>query len=150
MTGQERFASIVLWALRLVLAAIFLFAGVTKALDPIGFLTVVHDFDLLQDPWNAWLAMGLPWLEIITGVALLTPWLALGGSLSAAGMLMLFIGALVSAWARGMAIDCGCFGGGSAEISSYLNVISLRVFLLGLCGVVFWLLWHERRSGEMG
>ncbi len=148
MTGQDRFALIALWAIRLFLVGIFLVAGVGKVLDPIGFLTVVRDFELLSDPWAAWLAMGLPWLEIATAIALLTPWLAMGGAAVAGGMLTIFIGALASAWARGMAIDCGCFGGGSDLLTTYLDVISIRLGLLVMCGVVFWLLWQETQKRQ--
>ena len=35
-------------------------------------------------------------------------------SIVAAGIMVLFIGAIISVWARGMLIDCGCFGGGGA------------------------------------
>ena len=153
MSGQDRFALITLWCFRLLLAGIFLYAGLLKVLDPIGFLTVVRDFDILSDPYAAWLSMGLPWLEIMTGIALLTPWLALGGAVVAAGMLTTFIGALLSAWLRGMEIDCGCFGGGSGSdsLTSYMDIISIRVVLLVFCAVVFWLLMnrtnHARSNG---
>ena len=148
MTGKDRFALIAVWAIRLLLAGIFLAAGVSKVLDPIRFTNVVRDFELVHDPWAAWLAMGLPWLEIFTAIAILTPWFALGGTLLAGGMLTVFIGALASAWARGMAIDCGCFGGGGDLLHSYMDVISLRVLLLVLCGLVFWLLWQDAKRQQ--
>jgi len=55
---------------------------------------------------------GLPALEIIIGLLLI---LGLGTRIVAATsavLLTLFIIGIASAWARGLQIDCGCFGGG--------------------------------------
>jgi putative oxidoreductase len=43
-----------------------------KVADPISFLDDVRSFDLLGDPWAAWVAMGLPWLEILAGLAVMS------------------------------------------------------------------------------
>ena len=54
----------------LIIAAIFIYAGVLKVLDPVQF---AHDIDHYQIlPWSmaVGLAFYLPWLEIFCGLAL--------------------------------------------------------------------------------
>ena len=58
--------------LRLLLGALFVYSGWVKAMDPIEFLGSIRTFHILEDPYAAWVAMGLPWLEIAAGAALLT------------------------------------------------------------------------------
>ena len=64
----------------------------------------------------------LPWFEIALGVLVLV---GVGTRLVAvisAGLLLLFIAGVAQAWARGLSIDCGCFGGGgevAPEKTSY-------------------------------
>ena len=48
-------------------------------------------------------------------------------------LLLVFIGATASVWARGLQIDCGCFGGGgrsAADATSYLRDIGRDGLLL--------------------
>ena len=117
--------------LHLVFGGVFVYAGVLKAWNPQTFLDDVRSFDLLGDPWAAWLAMGLPWLEIFAGLAVITGVLRRGGLLVLNGALLGFLGAIALSWYRGIDIRCGCFG--SAEASSnYLELILRDVLLLAL------------------
>jgi uncharacterized membrane protein YphA (DoxX/SURF4 family) len=61
---------------------------------------------------------GLPFLEIALVLLLLV---GLGTRIAAiiSGVLLLvYIGSIASVWARGISIDCGCFGGGGAVATS--------------------------------
>lgn len=95
---------------RIVLAGVFLYAGTLKALNPQEFLLDVRSFQMLRDPWAAWLALGLPWLEIFCGVALLLGGWTRGACLVLGGLLLVFAAAFIQAWARGIDVTCGCFG----------------------------------------
>ena len=56
---------------------------------------------------------GLPFVEIALGLLLIVgPAHPDRGDRSAAGLMVVFIAAVASAAARGLSIDCGCFGGG--------------------------------------
>jgi len=124
--------------MHLVFGGVFVYAGVSKAWNPQAFLDDVRSFDLLGDPWAAWLAMGLPWLEIFAGLAVITGVLRRGGLLVLNGALVGFLGAIALSWHRGIDIRCGCFG--SAEASSnYVELILRDVLLLALG------LWLMRR-----
>ncbi len=99
---------------RLALAAVWLLSGVPKALDPDQTYVAVRAYQVLPPTGVELVAAVLPWLEIALAVLLL---LGLGTRAVAAvsaGLLAVFIAGVTQAWARGLSIDCGCFGGGGA------------------------------------
>lgn len=96
------------WAFGIV----FLWSGWLKVQDPAQFLVSIRSFHMLPDPFAAWLALALPWLEIFAGLAVLTGWLRSGGLFLLNASLVVFAIALTSAWARGLDVECGCFGSG--------------------------------------
>lgn len=116
---------------RWLLAAVFLYAGITKAADPATFARQIHNYHLM--PWWAVhpVAILLPWLEITASV-LLVPgiWVVEAASLLA-GLTVLFIAAVGWALYRKFHIPCGCFG--RDGMVSWLHIIS-NVGLLLLMG----------------
>lgn len=127
--------------LHLLFGGVFVYAGALKAWDPAAFVMDVRSFELLRDPLAAWLAMALPWLEIFAGLAVMTGILRAGGLLILNVTLLFFLVAILSAWARGLDIQCGCFGGG-AGTTDYVELIVRDVVLLAL-GV--WLAFSPRK-----
>lgn len=117
------------------LAAIFLFAAVPKILDPAGFAQDVTHYALLPDAAVNGVAVLLPWIEAVGALALLTGFAAEGGLVLANLLLLLFLGALGQAWARGLDIDCGCFGHGTGGASVALSFLRDLLFFL-LAGAV--------------
>ena len=93
-------------------AAVFIWAGWLKVQDPAQFLVSIRGYRILPDPFAAWVALALPWLEIFAGLAVLTGWLRRGGLLLLNASLVIFGIALLTAWARGLDIECGCFSSG--------------------------------------
>jgi putative oxidoreductase len=123
-------------AFRLILAGVFLWAGLLKLADPRAFAVDVRSFHLVSDPWVAWIALGLPWLEIFASLALMAaPW-RLAGATALGGMLLIFLGGILSAWARGLDISCGCFGAMGTGKSNYAFLIARNLALLALCAAV--------------
>ena len=123
---------------------VFVYAGILKVMDPMSFLDDIRSFDLLADPWAAWLAMGLPWLEIFAGLAVMSGALRSGGLLILNGSLLIFLAAISISWWRGIDIRCGCFGHADAT-SNYYDLI-LRDLLLLIAGVV--LAWHGKPKAK--
>jgi putative oxidoreductase len=117
--------------LHLLFGGVFVYAGAIKAWDPAAFLLDIRSFELLPDPWAAWLAMGLPWLEIFAGLAVMSGLLRSGGLLLLNGCLLVFLVAILSAWARGLDIRCGCFGNGDSQ-SEYVELLVRDLVLLAL------------------
>jgi uncharacterized membrane protein YphA (DoxX/SURF4 family) len=99
---------------RFGLAAVWLVSGLLKALDPDQTYVAVRAYDVLPDGGVEVVAALLPWIELALGVLLLA---GIGTRLVAAlsaALLLVFVAGVAQAWARGLSIDCGCFGGGGA------------------------------------
>ncbi len=96
---------------------VFIYAGVLKALDPVGFANDIDNYKIL--PWaiGVRLAFYLPWLEIFCGLALVAHRLYLGGLSILTALISVFIVATVAAKVRGLDITCGCFGHASKNWS---------------------------------
>ncbi|SDI98131.1 Methylamine utilisation protein MauE [Actinokineospora alba] len=125
--------------LRLGLAAVWLVSGWIKVSDPNQTFIAVQAYDLLPSAMVSVVAAAMPFLELALGVLLLA---GLGTRLSAVLstlVLLAFIGAVAQSWARGLSIDCGCFGGGGPvaegqtkypqEIARDIGFLALAVWL---------------------
>lgn len=127
-------------AFRLVLTAVFLWAGVSKLRGPNLFATDIAAFRLLPaDDVAPGLALAvayyLPWLEILCAAGLWLPrWRTAALGVGTA-LLVGFTLALGSAWARGIALNCGCFGGG--ESTNLPLAIGRNLVLLGICALLW-------------
>ena len=97
---------------RLGLAAVWLVSGALKLADPGQTLIAVQAYDVLPDALENVVALALPLVELVLGLfllaGLLTRWVA-GAALV---LLVVLIAGIAQSWARGLSIDCGCFGGG--------------------------------------
>jgi putative oxidoreductase len=128
---------------RLLVGGVFVVAGGLKALDPAHFAADIDHFRLLPYFAVAPLALYLPWLEIICGLAVFTGGGRRGALVLLLAMTLVFIAAIASAWMRGLDIRCGCFGAASTAPLSYD-----LAFDLVLCGVLVWLWRTEGRPGS--
>jgi len=98
---------------RLTLAGIFIYASLDKIAHPAAFAKDVYNYQILPDALINLTALVLPWLELLLGLFLLAGiWLP-GAVLTANGLLIVFLAALVFNLARGLDINCGCFSTGS-------------------------------------
>lgn len=99
---------------RLGLAAVWLISGGIKAADSGQTYVAVRAYDVLPLDAVGPVAAVLPWLELALGLLLLVGLGVRAVAVVSAILLLVFIAGLVQAWVRGLAIDCGCFGGGGA------------------------------------
>lgn len=95
--------------LRLVLGGIFIASSVGKIHDPGAFARIVHNYQLLPDVLINFVAIILPWLELVLGMCLLGGFWLPGAVTLTSGLLVVFFGALVFNVARGLDVHCGCF-----------------------------------------
>jgi uncharacterized membrane protein YphA (DoxX/SURF4 family) len=112
--GSARVRGIVGTVARLGLAAVFLVSGVLKAIDPDATYVAVRAYDVLPKLGVELVAGVLPWLEIVIGLLLLAGIATRAVAVVSAVLLLGFMAGVAQAWARGLSIDCGCFGGGGA------------------------------------
>ena len=94
----------------IIIAAVFIYAGAIKVLDPVQFAIDIDNYKIL--PWtiSVGLAFYLPWLEILCGLALIMRRLYLGGLSILTALVAVFLVATIAAKVRGLDITCGCFG----------------------------------------
>jgi putative oxidoreductase len=98
------------YTLRILIAALFVFAAATKLPDPGSFAQQIANYQLTPWPVTAGLAVLLPALELCVGLCLLLGRWESGALVWTAILLTVFSAALAAAIARGLSIDCGCFG----------------------------------------
>ena len=126
-------------AFRIILGSLFLYAGIAKIVDPMGFSLSIYNYKLLPDGLINVAAILLPWLEVIVGGSLLLGIGAAGGALIATALFSIFAGALTINLIRGLDIACGCFStaasGGS--ISGFYLFRDLSLLLMSLQVLLF-------------
>lgn len=97
---------------RLILGGTLIVAGYLKFDELDKSQMAVRAYELLPIPLANFMGIFLPFFELAIGILLV-----LGASTRIAafssGLLMFaFMIGISQAWARGLSIDCGCFGGG--------------------------------------
>ncbi|MBE7159310.1 MAG: DoxX family membrane protein [Rhodospirillales bacterium] len=109
--GKRRAGQIVRWGLRLFLSGLFAYAGVVKMRDAQAFADSVASFRLLPNVLITPTALTLPPFELLAALLALSAgrW-GRAGAFCLLTMLLIFTLALVSALARDLSVDCGCFG----------------------------------------
>lgn len=135
---------------RLGLAAVWLVSGWIKFSDPTQTIVAVRAYQLLPEVFVRPVAAGLPVLELVLGLLLLIGMAVRPVAAVSAAVLVTLIVAIVSAWSRGLSIDCGCFGGGGlAEVDDwdYAREI-LRD--LGFLALSAWLIVFPRSPAALG
>jgi len=122
---------------RVLLGGVLILAGVLKAKAPYEAAAAVRAYQVLPNSLASLLGYALPWLEIGTGLLLVLGVAVKKSAWFGGALMVLFIVAISQAWARGLSIDCGCFGNGGAVapgLTKYLQEI-LRDLGLTLCAI---------------
>ncbi|MEO5980792.1 MAG: MauE/DoxX family redox-associated membrane protein [Pedococcus sp.] len=131
---------------RLVLGGVVLVAGLLKVAHLETSARAVRAYQLLPYDVAGYVGYALPILEVAVGLLLVlglfTRWSAVVGGF----LMVVFIFGITTAWARGLSIDCGCFGKGGTIASAqtqYPQEIARDVGLL-LCAT--WLALRPRTA----
>jgi len=122
-------------AARLLLAGVLGVAGLLKLPDPAQSVRAVRAYDLLPEGVVQAVGYGLPILEVALAVLLLIGLATRLAAVGAAVLMGLFLIGVGSAAARGLTIDCGCFGGGGLvppTETRYASELVRDTALLGL------------------
>ncbi len=122
MRLETKTARIAALVARVGLAAVFAFAAVPKIIDPGGFAADIATYHFVPDSLIGLMAVALPLLEITVAAALLLGIEARGASVVAAGMLVAFTTGMAQAMARGIDLECGCFGSATQTTVSVTTV----------------------------
>ena len=127
---------------RLVTGGVWIYAGALKLPDPDASVAAVRAYELLPGDSAVTVGYLLPILEVVVGAMLVLGVLVRGAAVVSALLFLAFIVGIISVWARGIEIDCGCFGGGGYdpdatskypwEIARDTGLLALSVFLVWL------------------
>ena len=122
--------------LRITFGIILIYASIDKILHPFQFAQVIENYQVLGVHLSRWLAIWLPWLELITGILLITGiWLDAAITVNLA-MMSVFLIAIFQAYIRDLNVECGCFstqGGTHIGFTKLLFNISLLIGSLIMC-----------------
>jgi uncharacterized membrane protein YphA (DoxX/SURF4 family) len=127
----------VVFAARLILGVVFIYASLEKIQNPAGFAQAIYNYRMVPEALINIMAIVLPWLELICGILIIVGVFVRGSALLIGAMLAVFIVALSSAILRGLDISCGCFtleGGrgiaGKTLVEDILLMICVAIALL--------------------
>ncbi len=134
MSREGRLLGVVGLAIRLAAAAIWLVAGIAKLFGLQHFRSTVAAYKLLPHALVTPFAYGLPFAETFTGLYLLLGLLVAPAAALTCVLMLAFLIAQAQAWARGLSLDCGCFGTLSQQRVGFWSIA--RDAALGLPGLV--------------
>ena len=130
---------------RVVVGLVWVVAGVLKLPDPNENVRAVRAYELLPESVVPVVGHALPVLEILIGVCLLLGLLTRVAAVVSVVLLAAFVIGISSVWARGLSIDCGCFGGGAGPTENAQAKYPWELARdVGLLLLSVWLVWRPR------
>jgi uncharacterized membrane protein YphA (DoxX/SURF4 family) len=126
---NDRFQPVVTLLARLILGGVLLAAGGLKVFKPTDSANAVAAYKLMPTEIAHLIGYALPWLEVAIGLLLIVGFMVRPAAVFSGLIMIVFIGAIASVWARGMLIDCGCFGGGGEIDPSLASEVRMNYFI---------------------
>lgn len=129
-----------LFVSRLILGALFIYASYDKAINPLGFAQIMHNYRVAPPSLINIASVMLPWIELLAGVLLIIGCKARGANLLIIGLLVFYIVLLTVTMIRGINVSCGCFSTSQAAKSNLLDVIfrDIGMLILGIHILLFY------------
>ncbi len=131
---------------RLGLAVVFLVSGVLKVVDPAHTRVAVLAYEVLPPGLVGPVAIGLPLVELALGTLLVAGAFTRWTALASAALLVVLLTGVAQAWARGLSIDCGCFGGGGPVAEGATRYPQELARDVGLLLLALWLVVRPRTA----
>ena len=116
------------------IALVFLVAAMAKIGDGAAFATQIGYYRLLPGGLENLLAITLPWIELVAALALLLRFRPRAGAVITFGLMGLFVFVVAAAFARGIDIECGCFGTSDASRVGVAKLVE-NLGLMALAGI---------------
>jgi putative oxidoreductase len=133
----------------------FVIAALPKIVDPPSFAHMIYNYRIVPPALLNLMALVMPWIELLSGLALILGiWRGTARTIIGA-MLLTFIIAISINLARGNAIDCGCFDVSSAGKTREERLTDMKLVIfrdLGMLLMVAQLWWasHELQDENVG
>jgi putative oxidoreductase len=122
--------------LRLAIGGVFIYAGWAKRNEGIEFADSVASFRILPSVVIVPFMLSIVPFEIGAGAMVLTGWQKRVGALGLLLMASLYSIALALALARGITVNCGCFGTSAVGANPWVD-LGRDLLLAAGCGVLY-------------
>jgi putative oxidoreductase len=96
-------------ACKISIGVLFILSSVTKIPDTARFADSIANYKILPQVLLMPMAVIVPWIQMIAGILIILDIYAKSSAFILSGLLVTYIIAIASAWARGIDIECGCF-----------------------------------------
>ena len=144
--GAHRLPAQVGLLARLVLGVTLIVAGWLKVTSPVASARAVRAYQILPYDLAGYVGYALPVVEILVGLLLVAGLFTRASAAVGALLMLAFIIGIISAWARGLSLDCGCFGGGGTIAASQTQYPWEVLRDLGLAACAVWLVVRPHTS----
>lgn len=125
--------SYILLSARLLLGLFFIFAAIEKIASPSDFAVSIQNYRLFLLFTINIFAIIVPWIELVAGILLIFGVAIKENSMIINAFLVIFIILIVTAVARNLDIQCGCFGTGNAQKVGLLKILeNIGLLVLGI------------------
>lgn len=122
----------IIFIFRIVLGGVFIWAGIFKIFDPIGFAKDIANYRIFPHGMSFFLALIMPWIEVICGVFLIVGIYRASNLLILSSILAAFLFLIAITILRGFEIDCGCFGIFSRKVDYKLILLDSALLFFSL------------------
>ena len=122
--------------LRLFIGAIFVYSAVPHILNSMGLASSIYNYKLFPSSIIGLSAAFIPWITLLSGLALILGVKVRAASLIISVSLAIFISLAAISMIRGLDIDCGCFIG-IVRKANWLAVSEDILLLLGSLFIFF-------------
>ena len=148
MTAREALAHPWLTVrVQIALGVIFVVAALPKITDPPSFAHMIYNYRIVPGSLINFSSLVMPWLELLTGLALILGIWTRASRTIIGVLLVVFIIAIAFNLARNNAIDCGCFDVSKANLTHEERLADMRMVILrdvGMLLMVAQLWWADR------
>ncbi|HUF18814.1 MAG TPA: MauE/DoxX family redox-associated membrane protein [Thermoanaerobaculia bacterium] len=121
---------------QIALGVIFVAASLPKLVDPPSFAQMIYNYRLLPGPLVNPVALILPWIELLTGIALILGIWRRTAAVFIGAMLLVFIIGIGINLARNNPVNCGCFDLASADKPREVLIGEMKTVLLRDVGML--------------
>lgn len=131
---RNKLVEIISLLIRIFLGFVFLYAAIGKIYDPNAFFKEIANYRIFPNLLSQIFAIFLPWVELIIGIFLIFGIRLRSTSFFSSVLLLTFTILVISAWVRGLNINCGCFSHhieyvGLGKVMQNFVLILLSVFI---------------------
>jgi len=130
---------------RFILGGIFIYASIDKISNPNAFAQIIYDYKLLPDILIYFVALILPWVEMVTGLFLVFGVFIKTSSIILSSLLLFFIVTLTINKIRGFNLSCGCFSIEKEGLGDDLILLILRDILLLISGLIIVFFYKSKK-----